>query len=93
MGEGEGNGEACWLWPLRHQIMILAMRHLIMILQEAKPFPRVSANTLSGTKVEFPQQLRGHVSLVTVSLRAIGMVCDWTPSRTLLPFTYFISEC
>ena len=40
---------------------------------EAKPFPRVSASTLSGTKVEFPQQLCGHVSLVTVSLRAIGM--------------------
>lgn len=49
----------------------------IIILQEAKPFPRVSASTLSGTKVEFPQQLCGHVSLVTVSLRAIGMVCDW----------------
>ena len=58
--------------------LVCPSHHLIMILQEAKPFPRVSASTLSRAKVEFPQQLCGRVSLMTVSLRAIGMVCDWT---------------
>ena len=68
-----------------------------MILQEAKAFPRVSASTLSRAKVEFPQQLCGRVSLMTVSLRAIGMVCDWTgfssslcfnsPSSDIMPFS------